>query len=40
MSWRLTDIDWPTCMSYIVFDYYDTVYNESVYNKVLSNMLN
>ena len=34
VSWKLTDIDWPTCMSYIVFDYYDTVYNESVYNKV------
>ena len=31
VKWRLKDIDWPTCMSYIEFVYYDTVYNESVF---------
>ena len=31
VKWRLKDIDWPTCMSYIEFVYYDTVYNESIF---------
>ena len=31
VTFKLTDIDWPSCMDYVEFDYYDTVYNESVY---------
>ena len=33
VSWRLSDIDWPTCLDYFEFDYYDTVYNESMHKK-------
>ena len=29
MSWKLSDIDWPMCLDYFEFDYYDTVYNDS-----------
>ena len=25
----MSDIDWPQCMDYVEFDYYDTIYNES-----------
>ena len=31
ITFKLTDIDWPSCINYIEFDYYDTVYNESVH---------
>lgn len=33
VSWKLTDIDFPMCLSHFVFDYYDTVYNESVFSQ-------
>ena len=31
ITFKLTDVDWPSCINYIEFDYYDTVYNESVF---------
>eukprot|EP00092_Neocalanus_flemingeri_P020693 GFUD01022424.1.p1 GENE.GFUD01022424.1~~GFUD01022424.1.p1 ORF type:complete len:368 (-),score=96.64 GFUD01022424.1:15-1118(-) len=33
VSWKLSDIDWPMCLDYFEFDYYDTVYNESTFKK-------
>ena len=33
---RLKDLDWPTCLDYFEFDYYDIVYNESTYMKTFS----
>ncbi len=30
VTWKLTDIDYPACLSHVEFDYYDTVYNESI----------
>jgi len=33
VSWHLSYIDWPTCLNYFEFDYYDTVYNESAWMK-------
>ena len=35
ITFKLTDIDWPSCINYIEFDYYDTVYNESVFIETL-----
>jgi len=35
VSWRIADIDWPSCLSYFEFDYYDTVYNESTFKKTV-----
>jgi len=35
VSWRQSDIDWPTCLDYFEFDYYDNVYNESIWKKTL-----
>jgi len=31
--WHLSYLDWPMCLNYFQFDYYDTVYNESAYMK-------
>ena len=32
VTWcRLADIDWPMCLDYFEFDYYDVVYNESAF---------
>ena len=39
ITFQLTDIDWPSCINYIEFDYYDTVYNESVYMETVSSPL-
>ena len=30
VTWKLTDIDYPACLSHVEFDYYDAVYNESI----------
>ena len=35
VSWRIADIDWPPCLDYFEFDYYDTVYNESTFKKTV-----
>ena len=29
----MSDIDWPMCLDYFEFDYYDTVYNESTFKQ-------
>jgi hypothetical protein len=34
VTWKLTDIDYPACLSHVEFDYYDTVYNESISKQV------
>ena len=34
-TWRLSDIDFPACLAYFEFDYYDTMYNESAFKKVM-----
>ena len=39
ITFQLTDIDWPSCINYIEFDYYDTVYNESVYMETVRSPL-
>ena len=39
ITFKQTDIDWPSCINYIEFDYYDTVYNESVYMETLRSPL-
>jgi len=36
VQWKLKDLDWPTCLDYFEFDYYDIVYNESTYMKTFS----
>jgi len=36
VQWRLNDIDWPMCLDYFEFDYYDIVYNESVFMQTFS----
>ena len=33
ISWRLNQIDYPTCLDYFVVDYYDITYNESTYSR-------
>jgi len=35
VSWRLSQIDYPTCLDYFVLDYYDITYNESTYSRTL-----
>ena len=39
ITFKQTDIDWPSCINYIEFDYYDTVYNESVFMETLRSPL-
>jgi len=36
VQWKLKDLDWPTCLDYFEFDYYDVVYNESTFMKTFS----
>ena len=36
VQWKLNDLDWPTCLDYFEFDYYDIVYNESAFMKTFS----
>jgi hypothetical protein len=33
VGWRLSDVDYPICLDYFVIDYYDTMYNESNFQK-------
>ena len=33
VGWRLSDIDYPVCLDYFVLDYYDTVYNETSFQR-------
>lgn len=33
VGWRLSDIDYPVCLDYFILDYYDTSYNESVFQR-------
>ena len=39
ITFKLTDVDWPSCINYIEFDYYDTVYNESVFMETVRSPL-
>ena len=39
ITFQLPDLDWPSCINYIEFDYYDTVYNESVYMETVRSPL-
>ena len=32
VSWKLSYVDWPVCLDYFEFDYYDKYYNESIWN--------
>jgi len=34
VSWRIKDIDWPSCLDHFEFDYYDIVYNESIHMEI------
>ena len=36
VSWRVQQIDYPTCLDYFVLDYYDITYNESTYSKTIN----
>ena len=38
ISWRLNQIDSPTCLDYFVVDYYDITYNESTYSRSLTSL--
>ena len=38
ISWRLNQIDYPTCLDYFVVDYYDITYNESTYSRSLTSL--
>jgi len=35
VSWRLSQIDYPTCLDYFVLDYYDITYNESTFSRTI-----
>ena len=35
ISWRLAQIDYPTCLDYFVLDYYDITYNESTFSRTI-----
>ena len=35
VSWRLAQIDYPTCLDYFVLDYYDITYNESTFSRTI-----
>ncbi|XP_023348531.1 uncharacterized protein LOC111717249 [Eurytemora carolleeae] len=36
VQWKISDIDFPACLSHFEFDYYDVVYNESIFKKTVS----
>ena len=36
VGWRLSDIDYPVCLDYFVLDYYDTVYNETSFQRTFT----
>lgn len=36
VSWRIQQIDYPTCLDYFMLDYYDITYNESTYSKTIN----
>jgi len=36
VSWRIQQIDYPTCLDYFVLDYYDITYNESTFSKTIN----
>lgn len=36
VTWKLTDIDYPACLSHVEYDYYDTVYNESIFKQTFA----
>ena len=38
LSWRLQQIDYPTCLDYFVVDYYDITYNESTFSKTINRL--
>ena len=33
VTWRLTDIDYPICLDYFQLEYYDTLYNETGFER-------
>ena len=33
VSWQLSDIDYPICLSHFVLDYFDTLYNETSFSR-------
>ena len=33
VAWRLTDIDYPVCLDYFQLEYYDTLYNETGFER-------
>ncbi|TRY69072.1 hypothetical protein TCAL_15078 [Tigriopus californicus] len=35
VSWKLSDIDYPECLSHFVIDYYDTLYNETGFSRTI-----
>ena len=39
VSWRIQQIDYPTCLDYFMLDYYDITYNESTYSKTINRNL-
>ena len=36
VSWRMAQIDYPTCLDYFVLDYYDMTYNESTFSRTIN----
>lgn len=36
IGWRLSDVDYPICLDYFVLDYYDTMYNESSFQRTFN----
>jgi len=36
VSWRIQQIDYPTCLDYFILDYYDITYNESTFSKTIN----
>jgi len=36
VGWRLSDIDYPVCLDYFFLNYYDTIYNESSFQRTFS----
>jgi len=36
VSWRMSQIDYPTCLDYFELDYYDMTYNESTFSRTIN----
>ena len=40
VGWRLTDIDFPICLDYFELEYYDTLYNETGFERTFKRLVN